>query len=445
VTFVPSLAGSRRRGPAAGFTLVELLVALALSMILVGVMITAQSKMAAQTVRNADSETRDNEARTALDLINRTVTGAGFLLGGSPQACNEMFTYNSGAQSTSKYFVHHPVDAVAASDGLYLPFASGLQLTYPKSSGTPTPSDVLAVTTSSDATGFDSNNAPIIAVAPNSAYTPMSTGKFPLQTTTGLVAGDTAILQVALTNRVACFRIPVGTLSSASGSPDLDDSAANALMPGTFLNGYASALTTAGYGTMTDAAVFQGQVVDITYVPPGSPASTPRSTSAVTVVFYVDQDANYLFPVLKMATYSFKDDSVRTAPQIVAAGVVSLQVRFGVDPGKTGAITAYEDAATVTSNNDWDTVRSTKVAIVSRSLTTESDMVGSGAAITSIPICATGKVNTPVSPCIESGFNFSTVNIPSNGSQQNHRYIVNTLEIANRNALWNCNGLVCKK
>ncbi|HEX7689442.1 MAG TPA: PilW family protein [Burkholderiaceae bacterium] len=444
---MPSLAGSRRGGAAAGFTLVELLVALALSMILVGVMLKAQQSLATQTVHNADSETRDNEARTALDLINRTVTGAGFLLGGSPQACNEMFTYNSGAQSTSKYFVHHPVDAVAATSGLYLPFASGLQLTYPGTSGTPTPSDVLAVTTSSDATGFDANNAPIVAVSPNSAYTPMSTGKFPMQTTTGLTAGDTAILQVALTNRIACFRLPIASLSTASGSPDVDDSAVNALMPSTFLNGYASSLTTAGYGTMTDAAVFQGQFVDITYVPPGMPvATTPRSTSAVTVVFYVDRDANYSFPVLKMATYSFKDDSVQTAPQIVAAGVVSLQVRFGVDPGKTGAITAYHDAATVTTNNEWDTVRSTKVAIVSRSLTTESDMQGGSgnAAISSIPVCTTTP-NSPVKPCLESGFGFAAVTIPSSGSQQNHRYVVSTLEIANRNALWNCNGLICKK
>ena len=426
-----------RRSPqrhAAGFTLVELMVALALSMMLVVVMLKTQTTMAQQTVHNADSSVRDGEMRTALDVVGRSVSGAGFVLGGTQYQCNEMFTYNATAQSTSLFFTHHPVDAVAASNNLFLQFASGLQLDYPPSASIPT--DVLAVTSSRDPSGFDLNNAPSIDINQNSAYTPSSTGVVPVKSSFGAAAlHHVGILQSNLASRWACFRMSFDALGVANGSANVQTNSGT-LMPSTFYNAFSPSMTTAGYGAFSDGGIFvQSQVVDMSANP-----------AAATSVFYVDNNpAKYPFPVLMMATYNFADDTLdATGAQAIAAGVISLQVRFGVDPGKTGAVTAYEDAATVTSSNHWDVIRTTKILLISRSLTEESDLTPT----TSIPACSGNQASTLTTPCIAVGspaYNFKPITAVPSGAQ-NRRFMVSMMEIASRNLLWNCDGfVVCAK
>jgi type IV pilus assembly protein PilW len=406
-----------RRSPSAGFTLVELMVALVLSLLLGVAMLKMQGSLAQQTVRTFDAGVRDEQWRTAVDLITRNVSSAGFVLGGTQKPCNEMFTYNSAATSTSKYFTHHAVDSAAASNGLKLPYAIGLSLNYPPA-GSPIVSDILAVTTSNNATNFNNAVSPVVAVFSNSAYTPSTTGLIPVQTTSGLGVNDMAVLQVGLSNRIACIRMKMTVFSTSSGSPNVQ-AGGTFIDTGSYFSGFATSMGTAGYPAMTNASIFQGQLVDL------SP-----NLSAVTQVFYID-GSTYAFPVLMTAQYDFRDDTlVAGSAQIVAAGAISLQVRYGVDPGKTGAVTAYESAATVQTNNHWDVVRTVKVLLVTRSLANDTSTAADGT------LYSAPALTFPTLLGGASTDQFTAVAIPA-GYTQRH-YAVNVFEVAERNVLWNC-------
>jgi len=398
---------SLRRPAQAGFTLVELLVALILALLLSVAMLKMQGSLAQQTVRNVDAGVRDEQWRTAVDTMTRVVSSSGFVLGGTQKPCNEMFTYNSAAGPANKYFTHHAVDSAVAANGLRLAYASGLTLNYP-AAGSPIPSDVLAVTTSNDASSFNNAVSPAVAVFSNSLYTPSSTGVLPVQTTTGVTVNDAAVLQVGLTNRIACIRLKM----TAVGLPAGTVTAGGTFSPATFFNGFAPSLAAAGYPALTDASIFQGQLVDLTPTP-----------TAVTQVFYID-GTTYAFPVLMSAQYGFGDDAlVANSAQIVAAGAISLQVRYGVDPGKTGAVTAYESAATVTANNHWDVVRTVNMLLVTRSLADDPAYT------------APATVPLPTLPFASSD-QFRAVPVPA--TLPNRHYVVNQFEVAERNVLWNC-------
>ena len=160
----------------------------------------------------------------------------------------------------------------------------------------------------------------------------------------------------------------------------------------------------------TNVGIFNAYLVDI-----GTAATSTQRFN----VYYVDGSGS--FPVLMRAQYNLIDDSVVTAPQPIAAGVVALRVSYGVDPGSTGAVTGYEDGATVASNMDWGFVRSVRVALVTRTINDDPTSDGGGAsAPTTIPIGAT------------QGASFSAITVPSS----KHRFITTTTEVAYRNWLW---------
>ena len=406
------------RPSAAGFTLVELLVALVLSLLLGVAMLKMQGSLAQQTVRTVDSGVRDEQWRVAVDTLTRSVSSAGFLLGGTQKPCNEMFTFNSGAGSTSKFFTHHAVDSATASTGLKLQYATGLTLNYPPS-GSTMPSDVLAVTASNDATGFNQGVSPVVAGFSNAAYTPSSTGLLPVQSTTGLLP-DVAVLQVGLSNRIACIRTKMTLFGTASGSANI--TTGGTVTPPGFFNDFAPSLSAAGYPSVTDAAIFQGQIVDMSPTP-----------SAITSVYYID-GSTFQFPVLMRADYAFADDTLSGTAQVVAAGVVSMQVRYGVDPGLTGAVTAYEKASTVTTNNHWDVVRTVNILLVSRSLKDDNSRAADGTTTYTAP-----AITIPTLAGGASTDQFAAVPILTTPTDFSKRhYAVNQFEIAERNVLWNC-------
>jgi type IV pilus assembly protein PilW len=385
-----------------GFTLVELMVALLLSLLLAVAMLKMQSKMASQTMRVSDTGTRDAQGRAAMDLITRDLSSAGFLVANSQFKCDALFTYHSGAG----YFVHHGVDAFTAVTGTQMNFAPTLTLNYPPASAGGLTSDVLVTVSAKDSTQFNKLSAPLY---PDGAGAPLTAGTVSLSTNgpTSLAGGNAAIVQAPIGQSQACLRVPVTTFTGT-----LMTSAGGTTMPAGFYTGFVAQVAAAGFAAaLTDASVLNSRVVDI---------GTKVTSTQVKTAYYVDGSGAY--PVLMRAQYSLVDDSPIGAPQPIAAGVVSLRVSFGVDPGATGGVTAYESGATVTASNHWGAVRSTRVAIVTRTINDDPNADKTDYA---------GPTTIPIGPATGTTW-FSSITVPAS----THRYLVNTTEIASRNSLW---------
>ena len=385
-----------------GVTLIELMVALLLAMLLSVAILLIQRTLAFQNARTSDIALRDNEARAGMDLIAHDLSGAGFLFGGSQLPCDALLTYNSA--TTADFYARFPVDAIAASSGTAMPFTATLTLNYPVAAAG-IASDVLVITAATGADNFSDATAPLVAVAPNAAYTPMTSGVLPLVSSTGVTAGHVALLKVPDSGKRACIRVPVTAIGAASGSVNVASS--GALMPPNFYTGFAPQMAPNGLaGPLSNAELFQARLIDL-----GDPAAAATQT---TTAFYIDGSANP-WPTLMRATYSLLDDQIVGAPQPIAAGVVSLQLLFGVDPGNTGQVTAYETGAQLRTNVHQGAVLSIRVAMVTRALYADADFSNSAG---TVPI-AGGFASVPIPP-----------------AYSRHRYIVHQTEVALRNCRW---------
>lgn len=396
---------SYRRIAQAGFTLVELMVALGLSMILAIVLLKMQAALGQQRMRTSDIAERDAELRASMDIITQDMSSTAFLFGNMTQPCEAIFSYNGAG--TAHYFTRHQVDAIAASSGTAMNFATSLTLNYPPSS---TPSDVLVITSSNDASQFNDAIASLNRGDQNSATNPFTTGTMQLAIDqTPPVVGHTALVEAAIQNAAgtyqnACFRVPV----TANPSVNVYTSSGT-LMPPTFYAGFQPSLTAAGFGTLGNGQLLASPK----YVDIGAPASPTQTTTA----YYIDNSG--AFPVLVRSQWSVLDDTAIGTPQQVAAGVVSLQARFNTGSGN------YLTAAAVTSGGLWNQVCSVRVAIVTRSISDDPDpnYVWTPTAIT--PGTATSVV--PGSP-------FSAVPVAT--AFQHRRFLLQTTELAVRNSLW---------
>ena len=362
------------RCPEAGFTLVELMVALAIGLVLAGAILITQLKMTQQNATISDTFTRDTEARAAMDIISADVNGSGFLLGSSQLKCSVVLNYDNLAPSN--YFATFGVSALAGGNGNAIPFiaGTGVSLNYP-ATGSTNRSDVLMVSGTANARNLTQL---ILTPNPTAGYTPTTTGTIPVNPdqagvtstyTSGLpVAGETGILWLpSATNSVStCIRVPITGTGFASGSSSVA-SASGQFMPGSFYSGFGTQLTTlTGAATpMSDGWIEQGSLIDAGF------ASNPYvPCQACTTAYYVDQPTVNSIPTLMKVTVNALDDVEIGSPQAVAAGVVSLQVAFGVDVGgMNGYVTQYyKDWASVLASGNAPYVRTVKIAIISRSL-----------------------------------------------------------------------------
>ncbi|MCK9688503.1 PilW family protein [Scleromatobacter humisilvae] len=401
----PPILRSRRapRRAVAGFTLVELMVALLLSLLLAVAILKMQTKTASQSVRIADTGTRDTQARAAMDLITHDITGSGFLFGNLMHTCEALVTYNSGGPG---YFAHHPVDAVSAVSGSKMKFAPSITLNYPAGAVSAVQTDVLVTMAPSGTTQFTKPDNTVFRGDTATGANPLSTGIAPTKPTTGFTAGDTAIMQTPLGGALPCLRVPISSFTSTTLT-----SSGGTIMPSGGYSGFVTPMANAGFSTaLTNVGIFNSWVTDI---------GTAATSTQQFAVYYIDGSGS--FPVLMRAVYSLADDTVVTAPQPIAAGVVSLRVSFGVDPGLTGAVTAYEESATVTSSKHWSSVRSVRVALVTRTINDDPNVDNAG---------VTGPTTIPIGP-VSSAW-FTSLSVPAS----KHRYIVNTTEVGYRNWLW---------
>lgn len=395
-----TIGPQRRRRSQRGVTLIELMVSLVLSMMLSIVILLSWRGILQQKTRTADVTLRDSEIRAAMDLIMHDLSSAGFLFAGAHTGCDALFISNAQG-----YRAHYPVEAAAAVSGSTMGFAPSLTLNYPVVAAG-MPSDVLAITSASGASSFGDSSTPVVSVAPNAAYDVMATATLPLVSTASLTAGHVGVLQVPDSGQRVCLRVPLTTLGSGSGSANVSSSG-SLLAAGNYA-GFGALMTPNGFtGPLSNAEIYQGRLIDL-----GAPP--PATQVHLKTVFYIDGSTN-AWPTLMRASYSLLDDSQIGIPQPIAAGVVSLQVLFGVDPGGTGAVTAYETGAQVRTNIHQTVVRSVRVALVARTLYPDASFS-----------------NTASSVTIPGGF--GAVPIPTSYAQ--HRYVVYQTEQALRNVLW---------
>ena len=209
-------------GSEQGFTLVELLVAVAIGLILTIAILTVQLRLSTQNVRTADIGMRDNEARAAMDAISRDLGNGGFLFGGTHLQCFATLNFNTSAPAPN-YFAAYPVSSLVAANGTALPFvaAPGVSLNYP-ATGSPNRSDVLVIRATLDGSRLPPDKTPTTTVAVNNAYTPMSSGILPVVANLDFSANQMALLQIpmgqlnnaAQAQQRVCIRIPITAVSA---------------------------------------------------------------------------------------------------------------------------------------------------------------------------------------------------------------------------------------
>jgi type IV pilus assembly protein PilW len=397
-------------------TLIELLVAMVISLVLALAVLMVQRSLTMQKTRSADVGLRDNEARAALDLMARDASSAGFLFGGSHLPCDAVYTYNAA----SGHYKRLPVDAIAAASGKTMPFAPGLKLNYPPA-GNATPSDVLVLTGAVDSSNFSSAKSPSVPVLNLPAsYSPLNTGRLPVRGTTGLTTGHVGVVNVVDRDKRACMRVPFTAVAVVAGVAEISSS--GNLMPGTYYAGFGAQMLAPTFaGPLADAQILVGgSVVDL-----GDPAAGPARHT--TTAFYIDNN-NGSWPMLMRASYSLLNDTVVAgSPQPVAAGVVSLQVLFGVDPGLTGQVTDYMTGAQVKAAGIQQ-VRSVRIAMLNRTLFEDPDL-------------KTPAPNPyPIPQSLLPGQSAKFTSVPYPAGFEKYRFSLHQVEVAVRNCLWTtCN------
>jgi len=96
-----------------GLSLIELMVALVIGLIFAIAVLIVQSKLTQQNLQMTDVMERDTQARAALDLITRSLSNAGFMVGGGVQSpCAAVLAYNAGL--ATPVFSQYPVTAATS-------------------------------------------------------------------------------------------------------------------------------------------------------------------------------------------------------------------------------------------------------------------------------------------------------------------------------------------
>ncbi len=408
-----------------GLSLVELMVAVVIGLIFSLAVLLVQSSLTQQNVQMSDVMQRDNQVRAALDVISRDLSNAGFMLDGVQASCAARLAYDSAV--SNRPFFQYPVWAQTQTGSTTLPTATSPapspQPNYTPPSGSVT--QMLLITGSQSSRIAPTNGNPTTFVVQNTVATTntanaVQDSTLPLGSVSGINIGDMARLRMPLNKQIVCFRVPVVTVNSGTNPPTIT-SMGNLFPPGAY-SGFNTALKNAGLfpsgvNQLTNANLAGARLSD-----EGPIGSSPLQTT----VYYVANAANAAsggtLPMLMRATLNAQNDQMVGNPVPLAAGVVSLQVLFGVDETNSGAVTNYLRWSNVVSGGYTNAVRSVLFAIVARTLHPNSK----NPAVTSV---------TVPSPMTGSGNDQFTNYTPSAAESQD-RFNVIESEFALRNALW---------
>lgn len=404
------------RGPVAGsrgqqgLTLVELMISLTLGLVLIAGALFLQMRLSQQSMRNADSGFRDNEARSALDAISRDLSSSGFMLASMHVRCANILRYNQNAPTP--YSLWLPVTAEAAASGSDVSFVArtsgagtGLNMSYPPTGGR---SDVLAISVLAGTTQMSDAVTPAIAAVTASGVLPMTSGEVAIASSAPMAVGDMGLLQVPVNGSKTCFRVPFTTLTTSAGVDRF--TAGGTLTPSTFFTGYSGQLATFGIGgSLSNALLLNaGRVTDY-----GSAAQLQH----LTYVYFVDGNSQ-TWPVLRRVTVNALTDQVVAGSAVdIAAGVVSFQVTFGTGAAAGNAVTNYRTWSEVQTNNEYNQIRTVRVAMVVRSLFPDPD----SAFVSPTTITPTGA-------------GFAAYTVPTAFNRYRHALL--QTEVALRNRLW---------
>lgn len=311
-----------------GFTIVELMVALVVSLLAATGIYTIFSQSSAQQSRTAETQDMWQQARIAMAMIERDVRMVGF--GMNPSAgCSRILAYDSRLGGTG-FFETYPIQSVDQSSPDYDPSSTA---------GASTQSITLRIGTD----GMGAVPVTFIDKAPSN-----TAANFHVTDVTNIHINDLLLVRLA-TGICALVQVTNDPLTSGfvvahtQGGSYFNTSGGLA-----DLGLGASPQVTITVDDMDNARIYnlgQGET-EIRYT-----ISDDSSISST-----VDET-----PTLRRSTRSVLDGKTTTQP--IARGIVALQVRYGYDENNDGRVDAYDvwDAAKV------DFARTVRIAMLARS------------------------------------------------------------------------------
>ena len=273
--------GARGPHPARGFTLVELLVALALATMLGLVIFLSLGSLESNGIRASDSAQLQNNARIGMTLLADDLSRAGFMLyGPSGQGrCARLLTYNSQL-SPNQMTNQWPVSSIVQTSGGTLPGTTGLSFGYANPGGAAT--DAITVAYAADF-GLSSPAAAGGVRVVKATNGTLSNASLFVANTAGFHVGD--IDMVVLPSRSVCIRFQVTQTGGGGAGNIVHNSGANTSLinPPNGFNGVSSLANPALAPALSTADLAQAYVEDF--------GSTAGPNGPLTVTYSIQPDA----------------------------------------------------------------------------------------------------------------------------------------------------------
>lgn len=407
-----------------GFTLIELMVGLAVSSIIALAVMAAMGFGAGQDAVQGQIMQSNDQARAALMLITRDVQSAGFLSSATQSTCSASFAYD--ANQSPAYVQQAPISAASQAFASNLPLQS-VAPSWPLAGQSSYLAQSLLITSAPSASAyFSQTSAPLYVVQFGTTQSPSGSGSIAstqlpvstlqLNSTQGIQPGDMMVVQVPMNGGTVCFRAPVCAVGSGSGQGTTYIDSKNCTLGSRYMptNGYQdyAEQVPSSFGSLTNSNMMHATLVDM-----GQNVNTLQY-----VQYWISRQSPYTSPTLMRSVYSALTDQL-IGSQAIAPGVQSLQVLFGVVP-QGGVI--GNTAPTWKSWGDVlpsDTVVSVDVALVMRTLQDDPTYSAPSQILLAQP-----------SPGLTAPDAF----VPVSTSGLIHRHwSVYTAQIAIRNVLWN--------
>lgn len=202
-----------------GFTLIELLVTMLIGLLLVLAILVVQTNLSRANMQLADAGQRNDQARVALNLVQRDLGNALYMVGGGNTQCTATLQYTPGApvralsavtaveQGPATLLPTTPTDPLL-SPGTYDPGKGGVSNTSNMVSITIVPSALRAPPTAASTTAPYKVVHNMVSTA-GAGQQAVENGVLPLNNTEGIVVGDAVVLMLPMTGTtsgLACLR-----------------------------------------------------------------------------------------------------------------------------------------------------------------------------------------------------------------------------------------------
>ena len=422
----------------AGFTLVELFVAVLIGLLLTLAVMVIQGQLTRTNMQLSDAGQRNDQARSAIDTLQRDLSNALYMVNGTSPLCAATVQY-TGSTGT-------PVISVSAVEALPQPSALPSSTTVVDALMKPDAYVTASLSSANVSHMLTINMVPTALRAPPAAgvqsapykvvhnrvqtapggQQAVANGVLPLSNIDGMAAGDAVTLMVPMSggplSGLACLRF-----SAASPTAVSPTFPAYITMPSPGKFGdFTQPLRDAGLLGSTQVLT-DSQLVAAKLKNEGPPAAGAAAQLITYYVATISNGASGTVPVLARAVIN-ADGTLDAQPAPVAVGVVGLQALFGVDgvsnaTAATGGITNYRTWSQVVSAQIAGRVRSVLYAVVTRTLQTDAR----NPVVNAVPI---------PSPNLGTGDPTFTPFYPRTTDEQRDRYTVHVAEVALRNQIW---------